>query len=581
MKISISQYFALLSKYLRPQWRRVAVLVVIVLAGICLSLINPQILRYFIDSAGAHAPLQSLALAGVLYLVVAITGQLATVVESYIGENIGLVATNQMRADLTVHVLSLDPGFHNAHTPGELIERVDGDVATLGNFFSRFVVRVFANGLLLVGVLILLFDLDWRVGAVMTVFTSISFALLTSLNNVSSRRWRMVREATAQLFGFLEERISGVEDIRSNGGTAYVLRRFAAHSRKLLRMTIPAAIMGSASWQAGWLLFGIGTVTALAMGIMLYSTGAVTIGTIFLMYSYTEVLNRPIEQISRQMQDLQLASAGITRIRELFNTRSAIVEDVRATLTEGPLAVRFEDVLFGYDGEEPVIRHLSLSVDPGVRLGLLGRTGSGKTTLTRLMFRFFDPLSGAIRLNDIDLRHLATSDLRNHVAIVTQDIQLFHASVRDNLTFFDRSIPDARILQVLDELGLREWLQRLPKGLDSRLAPGGTGLSAGESQLLAFARVYLKNPGLVILDEASSRLDPATEHRLEQAIDRLLRGRTGIIIAHRLATVQRVDHIVILDSGACVESGPREQLARDPQSRFAQLMRTGLEEALA
>ncbi|MCL4506372.1 MAG: ABC transporter ATP-binding protein/permease [Chloroflexi bacterium] len=581
MSKTLTEYTGLLSKYLAPQWRRVLLLALIVFAGIALSLYNPQILKYFIDSATTGAPLQSLIGAGVLYTLIAIVGQLATVAESYIGENIGLIATNQMRADLTLHALSLDPSFHNAHTPGEMIERVDGDVATLGNFFSRFVIRIVANGLLLIGVLILLFQIDWRVGASLCLFTAISFIGLSALNKTSSRLWTAVREATAQLFGFLEERVAGTEDIRSNGGTPYVMRRFAEHSRNLLRKTAPAAIVGSSTWSVTNFMFAAGTVTALALGIMLFSAGTITIGTIFLMYSYTELLSRPIEQISRQMQDLQLASAGITRIRQIFQMRSAIVEQPSAGLPDGPLAVEFDNVVFGYEGEESVVRHLSFRVEPGERLGLLGRTGSGKTTLTRLLFRFYDPGQGAVRLNGIDLRDLALADLRRRVAIVTQDIQLFHGTVRDNLTFFNRTIPDESILKVLDELGMRNWLDRLPSGLNSRLAPGGSGLSAGESQLLAFARVYLKDPGLVILDEASSRLDPATEHRLEQAVDRLLRGRTGIIIAHRLTTVQRVDHIVILEDGVSCESGPREQLASNPRSRFAQLLRTGLEEALA
>jgi ATP-binding cassette subfamily B protein len=217
---------------------------------------------------------------------------------------------------------------------------------------------------------------------------------------------------------------------------------------------------------------------------------------------------------------------------------------------------------------------------PGNVLGLLGRTGSGKTTLTRLLFRLYDPSTGTIRLGGIDLREPPIEKLRKRVGVVTQEIQLFHASVRDNLTFFDREIPDQRIEQVLDELGLTTWYRSLPEGLETRLSPGGGGLSAGEAQSLAFARVFLHDPGLVILDEASSRLDPATEHLIERAIDRLLAGRTAIIIAHRLQTVHRADAIMILDRGQVVEYGAREELLRDPDSRFSGLLRTGLEEAL-
>jgi ABC-type multidrug transport system fused ATPase/permease subunit len=583
MKIPVKQYASLLAQYLRPQWPRVALLALVVLVNIGLSLFNPQILRSFIDMATTARPAQDLLGAGALFMLIAVANQLATVAETYMAENIGLVATNQLRADLTTHCLGLDPTFHNTHTPGELIERVDGDVATLGNFFSRFVVQLFANGLLLIGVLILLFEVDMRVGAALTLFTLVAFAVLFKLRNVAGPRWAQARQASASLFGFLEERVAGTEDIRANGATAYVMRRLAEYSREVLRKSVFATVVGSSVWVTTFFLFSVGTVIALALGVWLFSQNAITIGTVFLIYTYTDLLSRPIEQISRQFQDLQTANASIGRIQELLHMRSAIVEQPqpRAVLPSGPLAVDFDDVLFGYEQEEPVVRRLSLHVPPGECLGLLGRTGSGKTTLTRLLFRLYDPAQGAIRLNGIDLRDLALNDLRSRVGIVTQDIQLFHASVRDNLTFFNASIPDVRILHVLDELGLNTWLARLPNGLDSKLAPGGQGLSAGEAQLLAFARVYLKDPGLVILDEASSRLDLATEHRLEQAVDRLLAGRTGIIIAHRLATVQRVDHIVILDQGQCGESGPREQLAHDPRSRFAQLLRTGLEEALA
>jgi len=214
-------------------------------------------------------------------------------------------------------------------------------------------------------------------------------------------------------------------------------------------------------------------------------------------------------------------------------------------------------------------------------MGILGRTGSGKTTLARLVFRLYDVTQGRIELGGVDVRQPALRALRQRVALVTQDVQLFQASVRDNLTFFNRDIPDDRILQVIADLELSDWFNALPDGLDTRLETGGRSLSAGEGQLLALARVFLRDPGLVILDEASSRLDPATEQRIERAIDRLLRDRTALIIAHRLGTVERADRILILEEGRVVEQGDREWLAQDSGSRFHSLLRTGLEEVLA
>jgi ATP-binding cassette subfamily B protein len=243
--------------------------------------------------------------------------------------------------------------------------------------------------------------------------------------------------------------------------------------------------------------------------------------------------------------------------------------------------VAFDEVAFSYDEDEPILHDVSFELKPGEILGLLGRTGSGKTTMTRLLFRLYDPTAGIIRLGNRDIRHVTPESLRGNVGIVTQNVQLFQASVRDNLTFFNPDIADNQVLDTLEELGLDGWLNGLAHGLDTRLLSGGQSLSAGEAQLLAFARIFLEDPGLVILDEASSRLDPVTEQLIERAISRLLEGRTAIIVAHRLATVQRADRILILQDGRIVEKGNRIALVADPNSRFSNLLRTGMEQVLA
>jgi ABC-type multidrug transport system fused ATPase/permease subunit len=251
------------------------------------------------------------------------------------------------------------------------------------------------------------------------------------------------------------------------------------------------------------------------------------------------------------------------------------------TLPAGPLRVAFDHVNFGYNETDLILRDVDFRLEAGKVLGLLGRTGSGKTTITRLLFRLYDVTDGAICLGDQDLRQVTLDNLRSSVGMVTQEVQLFQASVRDNLTFFNQAIPDEQILEALETLGLGPWFAGLEQGLDTRLDSGGRGLSAGEAQLLAFTRVFLKNPGLVIMDEASSRLDPVTEGLIERAIDRLLHNRTAIIVAHRLATVQRADQILILSDGQIVEHDDRVTLLAQPDSRFSQLLRTGMAEVLA
>lgn len=295
-----------------------------------------------------------------------------------------------------------------------------------------------------------------------------------------------------------------------------------------------------------------------------------------MIYQYSNSLHGPLEQLAREMQDLQSATASIKRIEELFHERSAITEPaVPQRLPSGPLSVIFDGVTFGYAPEDPVLKEVTFTLEEGKVLGLLGRTGSGKSTLTRLLCRLYDPQRGVIRLGDKNLLDSSLEDIRQRIGKVTQEVQLFQASVRNNLTFFDDSIVDDRIIEALEMLGLREWFAELPQGLDARLASGGRSLSAGEAQLLAFTRVFLKDPGLIILDEASSRLDPYTEQLIEGAIDKLLKGRTAIIVAHHLTTIQRADDIMILDEGQVIEHGRFAALATDTDTRFYKLLQTG------
>lgn len=573
-------YRRLVSRYLGPQRVAMLGLSALLVLNVSLDLVNPQLLRAFIDNATVPGAMPTLVWLAGGFLAIAVVLQLISLAEIALATNIGLVATNRLRADLAYHCLRLDPAFYNAHPPGELIERVDGDVGTLANFFSRFMVYLLGNALLLLGLLVLAFQLDWRVGLSLMVLALLTLTLLIGLRGMAEPHWDGERQAHAELYGFIEERLSGTEDIRANGATAYVMRRLFEHARRVFGKQLTASAFGISTGAITVMMLALSTAVSLGIGAYLYFNGQLSLGDVYLIFTYTTLLSRPVEQISRQIQDLQKAAASIGRIQKLFAVESQIVEAPQPMpLPNGPLAVAFDHVSFNYDPNVRTLHNVQLHLAPGRVLGLLGRTGSGKTTLTRLLFRLYDPTAGVLRLGGVDLRAASLDDIRRRVGMVTQEIQLFHASVRDNLTFFDTTIPDAQIKRVLEELGLSAWLGSLKEGLDTLLAPGGSGLSAGEAQLLAFARVFLRDPGLVILDEASSRLDPATEQRLERAIDRLLQNRTAIIIAHRLSTVQRADEILILEAGEIAEHGARAALAADAGSRFAQLLKTGLEAA--
>lgn len=581
MNIPLTRYWELLFKYLQSQKWLFALLTVLLLSSIGLQIFIPQIVRSFIDTARSGAEMNTLFLAGVAFIGVSLFQQVMTVVAVYVGETVAWVATNDLRNDLARHCLYLDMNYHNDHSPGEFIERIDNDIVQLSNFFSQLVVRVFGNILLLAGIVIVLFLEDWRIGIAFALLSIAALFLLNRVRSIAIPYEKKLREADADLLSFLEERLSGTEDIRSSGAVPYVIQRLHQLHQVILDRAKAVRRRHVLIWAMAGVVMTAGYVIAMVAGYNLFPVGLMSIGTVYLVIQYLELINRPLRELTQQVESLQNAGASIERIRDLLAIQPQIADGPGAIFGEGPLALDFDNVSFKYrEANELVLQDISFTLKPGEVMGLLGRTGSGKTTITRLIFRLYDPTEGEIRLGGIALTQATLSQLRGKVAMVTQDVQLFEATIRDNITFFDKSISDEQILNVIDALELGSWFRTLPEGLDTRLETNGRSLSAGEAQLLAFTRVFLRNPGLVILDEASSRLDPTTEQLIERSITKLLSNRTGIIIAHRLGTVQRSDTIMILSDGQIIEYGSRVALAADADSRFSHLLQTGLEEVL-
>jgi ATP-binding cassette subfamily B protein len=581
MNVSIRQYYNILAKYLSDQRWRFAGLAVLMLGSIGLQVVNPQVMRYFIDAATSGDATQTLGWAAGLFLGMALLHQVLGVGATYMGESVAWHATNALREDLARHCLALDMSFHTEKSPGEFIERIETDVLEFSTFFSQLVLRIVGNVLLLVGVLLALTFLDWPLGIAFAAYSMVTLVGLALVRGIAVPHQKARREAETDLFAFLEERLAGTEDIRSCGAVDYVIRKLYELQTVILQRWRKASLMQMGIWTTSGLLMKAGFGFAMVLSFFLSRNGRISLGTVYVVLHYVNLISRPIQQLTQQMESLQTIGATVQRMSELLEQQSTITDGPGVGFSEGALGLEFRDVSFAYTENKGVLHGISFRLEAGKVLGLLGRTGGGKTTVARLIFRLYDPVSGSVYVNGNDVKQARLRELRQRVAYVTQDVQLFQASVRDNITLFDRTVSDERILEVMGELGLSDWLQQLPDGLDTRLRSGGRSLSAGEAQLLALTRVFLRDPGLVVLDEASSRLDPATEHLVETAIDRLLRGRTAIIIAHRLGTVHRSDDILILDGGRIAEYGERRRLLDEPTSRFHGLHQTGLEELLA
>ncbi|SDX57060.1 ABC transporter ATP-binding protein [Paenibacillus sp. PDC88] len=570
-----------LLRYLKPVKGRLLLLLIMLLTSTGLQLLNPQIVQRFIDTAAGGGLLETLFQLAGIYLVVAVINQLITVAVSYFGNDVSWRSTNQLRGDLLKHCLRLDMKFHNVRTPGEMIERVDGDVTAISNFFAMFIVQVIGSFVLLAGILGFMFTINVPIALVMTAFTLISILFMVVIRNLGVRSSKEEREVSASLFGLIEERIAGIEDVQANGHVPYVMNRFHRLMRSVFIKGRRAWMLRVIPWNTTVILFALAVTAVLLIGVHYYMSGAITLGTLYLIYQYTQMLNEPIEILGDQIQEFQKAKSGMLRSRELLSLRSEITEGEEGELPAGPLGLEFEHVHFSYNVDKPILTDIHFKLKPGELLGIIGRTGSGKSSLSRTLLRLYNINSGVIRVGGVDVTKLSLPALYKRIGMVTQDVQLFDGTLRENLTLFNQEISDDEILRKTEQLGLSRWIEAQPNGLDTHLSTGGTSLSAGEAQLFALTRVFLTKPSLVILDEPSSRLDAATEAMLQSAVDQMMKECTGIMIAHRLATLNQVDKIMVLGDGKILEFGERDELARNPASHYARLLVTGREEELA
>ncbi len=572
---------ALLRQYLEGQRLKFLVLSICVVAGIAIQIVNPQIVRGFLDAALSPEHQSNLMQMALLFFGLAFLQQILAVGATYLAQTVGWEATNKLKEDLVAHALSLDMGYFKTIRQGEIIEIIEGDVNVLFNFFSRMVIILVSNLLLIIGVLSMYYREDYRIGLGQTIFVVLAFYLTSHIKRFGEDFWKENRQKSGDTFGFMGEVIQNTEDIKASGASRYA----SLNCQKLLMGWMPVRIKAG---MAGWAFFMLSLFLqltsfgiSLLVGTWLWKMGEVSVGTIYMFYAYTNYLNRPIDAIQRQMQDIQALSASLGRILELLGRQSCIVEHKSPKVLKSPVQLSLKNVSFAYEPEESVLENLSFNLKPGQCLGVIGRTGSGKTTLARLLIRLYDINAGSIELNGIAIQEISLKSLRKKVAYVTQDVQLFSGSIRDNLTFFNPEITDQKLEEAIEAMDMTAWFSKYEAGFDTIIGTGGVGLSAGEAQLLTFVRLFLTNPDIVILDEVSSRLDPETERQLQYTIQRLMRNRIGIVIAHKLWTLEHADEILVLERGRVLEYGKRALLLKNEESRLSQLLAVGAEEVLA
>jgi ATP-binding cassette, subfamily B, bacterial len=593
---------------MRPQWRAIAVFVAVLAAATTIPLTTSLILARFVRLAVAGAPGSQLAKLAIAYTVLGLIASGMTVLVTWRATIAAWSITNSLRHDLAEYVLKADLGFHRDRTPGELVTRVDADITSMTEFMASVVAQLIAIAAIGIGAVLVSLVVEPILAPALSVAFACVGYVTYRVREKSVDQTVIERAADADVMSAIEQYLAGADDIAALGAGKHGVARVGERSGVMVAAS-KARVKAQMSMQ-GIIRMTVATaeVWMIGYGAVAMKRGWIDVGAIVLGFRLVMVVAGKVDHLTWRLQDAQGASGAARRVLELVQEQRVVVSGLDR-LPEGPLGVSLENVELIYDDEDgtnAAIERLTLVLPAGRVLGVVGRTGSGKTSLARLLLRLVAPTTGAIRMgtrpnpqsespalvsidntsatNDaVDIASVDDANFRKRVTAIPQDVQLFPGTVRDNVTLF-APFADERVRDALGDVGLGDWLGGLAEGLDTQLASDsrdneGTrvGLSSGQAQLLALSRALLREPSVVVLDEATSRVDPATQVAIGNAIARLVRGRTAIVIAHRLETLDICDDILVLSHGQLVEYGPRLTLAADPDSHYARLRAAGAE----
>jgi len=501
--------------------------------------------------------------------------------QSFLVQTIGQRLTARLRVDLFRHALNLSLSFHDRTPVGKLLTRLTSDVDALAEVFGSGAIGVLADLVTLAVIASLMLSIDMRLGLLLLALQLPVAYLVINLQQRYRKANYRVREELGQLNADLQENLQGLEVVQMFRREQLNSERFALTNAKYRRAVDGTIFYDSAiSALLEWVAL-IAVALVLAIGGGLVGAELIGLGTLTTFILYSQRLFDPLRQMAERFTQIQGGLTAVERIGELLDQPLEIIESSQPaapqTLAEQQGEVIFEEVSFGYRDNDPILKDLNLRIAPGEHVALVGPTGSGKTTVIRLLCRLYQPQQGRILLDGVNIQDLPIPELRRRLGVVLQDTFLFSGSVADNLRL-DSQIPRPDLERLCGDLGLEPLLERLPQGLDTPLRERGGNLSSGERQLLAVARVALRNPSVLVMDEATAFMDPATEATLQRDLGRLLDHRTAIVIAHRLATVEASDRILVLKRGVLVEQGSHLELRRQGglYAQLADLQERGL-----
>ncbi len=547
-----------LLSYFGKQRLLVVLLFVIVTAAVALQVAAPSFLSRAIDCITAHS-FDRLPKILVLMLIIYALASLCTMAQEILSAHLSQRIVGRLRSDLFSRVIRLPVSYLDGHSRGDLISRMTNDAENISNVVSQSMSSLFSGILTLIGTLTIMLWYSWQLTllACSTIILSVIFTRI--LSKLIRRYYVKRQQLLGAVNGIVEEKVTNFKTVAAYSQEEAVVDEFSRTSDELTRTGIIAEIISSTMGPVMNMLNNISFVIVAVFGGYFVIKGTITVGVISAFIIYSKQFSRPINELSQLYGQIQTAIAGAERIFEILD---AAPEDksghIRMKKTDG--VIEFRNVNFSYVPGKPVIRNFNLRVESGKKIALVGSTGSGKTTIVNLLMRFYDVDSGEILLDGVNIRDINCDDLRDLIGIVLQDTILFTDSIRNNLAYARPDASNAEIVQAAKFSHSREMIMALPRRYRTRLTESGGNLSQGQRQLLSIGRAFLSQPSILILDEATSNIDTRTEKHIQDAMIRLMQGRTSLIIAHRLSTIRDADQIVVMDQGSIAETGTHEEL---------------------
>ncbi len=565
-QISDMRLWRRITQFVRPQWRWVLLSIILSSVITVTSLALPRIVQVAIDRHIVNTQMDAeLRLAGIAtlagaFLIAILIGFIANFLQVLALEWAGQNAMHDMRQSLFSHVVELDLGFFHTRPVGRLVTRLTNDIQNMHEMFTSVIVTLFNDGVRVVGILGILLWMNWKLALILSATFPLMVVITLWFGRLSRDAFRDIRSRLAGINAYIQEAITGISIIQLFLREGDTLARFRELNDRYFTATFTQIRI------FGIFIPLIEVMNALALALIIWYGGGeilqnqMTLGELTAFIAYMRLFFQPLRELSQKYSIVQSAMASAERIFQILETRRTLAlpeAPSRPGEVQGDIA--FEGITFEYEPARPVLQDLSFHVKPGETLAIVGATGSGKTTIINLLERFYDPGEGSIRLDGRDLRDLDLHWIRDQIGLVMQDVFIIPGTIRENI-LLDRPVGDEELERIVRLSQLGEVVKGLPEGLDTRIGEGAMDLSAGQKQLLAFARVLARDPRVLVLDEATANVDTETEMLIEQAIQSTMAHRTNIVIAHRLSTIRRADRILVMDHGRIVEQGTHESL---------------------